>query len=118
MQCGQIGIDFKSNAFSLAPEHIIHFNSDDDIMKQLNRLCIRTTDQKVASLHNTTSSTLFSHYMTPNVDDAVEMSISPTDDYNQLQRKQLSAVISGDIHSNKHDQINTLQEGVVSTEES
>ncbi|CAF2830348.1 unnamed protein product [Rotaria sp. Silwood2] len=118
LQCGQIGIDFKSNTFSLAPEHIIHFNSDDDIMKQLNRLCIRATDQKFALLNNTESSAIYNHYMARKVPEAVEMSIPLTDDCNQLQRKQLSSVIFIDISPNEYDQTNTLQKQFISTEES
>ncbi|CAF1269094.1 unnamed protein product [Rotaria sordida] len=117
LQCGQIGIDYKSNTFSLAPEHIIHFHSDDDIMKLLNGLCIRATAQQVGLLNNTGSSAICNHYMAPKEPDTVQMSIPLADDYNQLQRKQLFSVISVDISSNEKDQTNTLQKQLISTEE-
>ncbi|CAF1170848.1 unnamed protein product [Rotaria magnacalcarata] len=117
LQCGQIGINFTSNTFSLEPEHIVHFNCDNNIMKQLNELCIRATDQKVTLLNDTTSSTIYNDYMAQKVSDTVEISIPFTDGYNQLQGKKLSSVISTGISSNEYDQTNTLQKQVISNEE-
>ena len=42
----RIGIDFHSNTFSLMPEHIIHFDSDDDVMEKLKTICVRPNGQK------------------------------------------------------------------------
>jgi hypothetical protein len=115
---GQIGIDFDSNTFSLASEYIIHFNDDDDIMKQLNVLCIRATGQKGSLLNNTGYSMIGNYCLNAKMSGVIETFIPAVDNYNQLQMERVSSIISTDTYANAYDQTNTLEKQVISTEAS
>ena len=115
---GQIGIDLDSNTFSLASEHIIDFNNDDDVMKQLNNLCIRAIDQKVGLSNSIESAMIDNHCLSASMSDPIKNSIPSIDDYNQLQMERVSSVISTDTSSNENDKTNIFLKTVISTEHS
>ncbi|CAF0998674.1 unnamed protein product [Rotaria sordida] len=114
---GHIGIDFHSNTFSLSPEHIIYFNNDDEIMKQLNRLCIRANDQNIGLLNSTTSSTIENNASMGKSSRVNKLFMPLVDDYNQLQTKKTSFMNSSDIFSNEYNQTNILHKQFLSTKE-
>jgi len=118
LHSGRIGIDFDSNTFSLIPEHILYFNNDDEIMKQLNRLCIRAIDQKIGLFNDIVSSMIDNHCSMAKMSPVVKTSMLPIDDNNQLQTKQPSSVSSSNIFSDKYDQTNTLKKQFLPTKES
>ena len=113
---GQIGIDFDLKSFSLASEHMIHFDNDDDVMNQISRLCIGANDEKVDILENTTFSVVDRQCIAAKMSHAVEISMERANDDNQLQAQQSSSVISVDISSTEYDQTNTLPKQDESTE--
>lgn len=88
---GRIGIDSVSNIFSLAPEHIIHFETDNDIMKILQKLCIRATS---------------------------DASVKVLSHHNAGQHLSLFQTTHDDASSNRYDQINTWSKKPPTTEES
>jgi hypothetical protein len=109
LQGGQIGIDFDSNIFSLKPEHTLYINTDDYIMDQLNRLCVRATDQTDGVLNFTSSSVNHNDCSTIKMPRMLKTSMQHVDNHNQLQTEQISAMISNDISSNEYDQMNTSE---------
>jgi hypothetical protein len=123
---GQIGIDYNLNTFSLAHEHILHFDNDDDIMQQLKNLCMRATNQKVDLLNNNTTFSLLNNQHSINTidttminlsrPDVFEMSVAPVDDGEQLKIKQLSSKISVDAFSNEYDRTTVFKNQILSNQ--
>ena len=106
LHSGQIGINPYSNTFSLAPEHVIHFNKDDDIMMQLNRLCVRAIHQKVDLIKHNKSPMIGCDYsISTNSTSVIDLSESNVisnmhisiDDGEQSKIKQHSLIISMNI---------------------
>jgi hypothetical protein len=128
LSAARIGIDFGSNTFSLSLEYIIDFNNDNDIMKELKKLCSRATDQKTDVLNHSRSSMLNSDHSI-NTDDASIQNISQPDamknslliddnEVEQLQPELFSSLISMDISSSENDQITLCKKQTLSKKES
>ncbi|CAF5042924.1 unnamed protein product, partial [Rotaria sp. Silwood1] len=109
LSSGQIGIDFNSNIFSLEPEHIIHFENNDDILKQLNKLCFRATNRTLPLSNNTTSSMIDNYVSSSTISGAIKTSVPLADNYVPLQTER-------DISLNECDQLNIFKEQTISNE--
>ncbi|CAM4841639.1 unnamed protein product, partial [Rotaria magnacalcarata] len=114
---GQIGIDFDSNKFSLAPEHSIRFNDDDEIMKNLNRLCIRVSGENVGLFDSTTSSTINGNNSMTKMPLVDKTCIPLVYDYGQVPTEQAGAIDSNDLFSNEYHQTTISQRQFTSNKE-
>jgi hypothetical protein len=126
LHSSQIGINPDSNTFSLAREHVIHFNKDDDIMMQLNRLCVRAIVQKVDLIKHNKSPMIDCDYSTSANSTSIIDLLSQTDVINmhisidggeQSETKQHSLIISMIIFSGEYDRTNTFKNQTSSNEE-
>ncbi|CAF4066585.1 unnamed protein product [Rotaria sp. Silwood2] len=125
LHSGQIGINPDSNTFSLAPEHVIHFNKDDDIMMQLNRLCVRAIDQKVDLIKHNKSPMIHCDYaISTNSTSVIDLSQSNVinmhisiDDGEQSKLKQYSLIISMNIFSGEYDRTKIFKNQTSSNDE-
>lgn len=115
---GQIGIDFDSKLFSLAPEHMIHLNNDHDVVKQLSGLCSRVDNETVDVSDKIGFSMVDHPCILATMPGVTEASTKHANDYNQLQIQGSSSVISLDISLNIHNPTNTPPKQVGSIEES
>lgn len=88
---GKIGVNFGSQTFSLAPDHHNHFETDDDVMKQLHKICMRATSNE-----------------------------SPKNliQFDEKQNSMSSYTLSSGLSSNQTNPIDTQQPVTQSTEES
>ncbi|CAF1359232.1 unnamed protein product [Adineta steineri] len=118
LHSAQIGIDFNSNTFSLASEHILNFNTDDDVMKQLKKICIRPTNGKNDLLICTKSSMVDNHHYINTTDtlimdlsqpDVMDISLLHVDVVEQLQTKLPPSSISKNMSSNETYEISILK---------
>ncbi|CAF3737244.1 unnamed protein product [Rotaria socialis] len=115
---GQIGIDFDSNTFSLAPEHIVFFNNDHEIMNELNRLCIRANPQTMPLLNNTKSLMNNNNLSVSNSSNADKTCVQPVDNSNKLPPKQTSFINFNSVFSKEYCETDTSQNQCLSIEES
>lgn len=114
LQNGLIGIDYYSNIFSLAPEHIISFNDDYEIMRQLDRLCIRASNENVRFSINTESSMIENEIRM--TDTLSKNKITSVEYRNTFQMKPIPLIDSNNAVSNDYTQANSSSKQISSIE--
>ena len=115
---GQIGVNFNSNTFSLAPEHISAFANNDEIMNILSRLCFRANRETMHLLNNTTSFLINKNHTAPKISSIDKMFMPLIDGFDKLPTKQTSFISFNGVYSNEHYQTKTSQDQSLSTNES